>query len=46
MVGYTKEELKKIINNLSNVEANSKDVNAINKALDFLEALYEEGHIN
>lgn len=44
MLGYTDKEIKAIIDGLCGIESTSETVASINKAIDFLEGLLEEGY--
>jgi hypothetical protein len=46
MLGYTEKDVKEIIGGLCGIEGTSEDVDSINKAIDFLQGLLEEGHFN
>jgi hypothetical protein len=46
MLGYTEKEVKEIIGGLCGIEGTSEDVASINKAIDFLEGILEEGYVN
>jgi hypothetical protein len=46
MLGYTKEQFQDIISGLCGIEASGEDVQAINKALDFLDGLWAEGYFD
>ena len=46
MLGYSKEEFREIVSGLCGIEASPDDVDAINKAIDFLEGMWAEGHFD
>jgi hypothetical protein len=46
MLGYSKEEFNEILNGLCGIEANPADVEAINKAIDFMQGIWAEGYFN
>ena len=46
MLGYSKEEFDEILSGLCGIEAQPADVEAINKAIDFMQGIWAEGYFD